>query len=636
MSHDEIQEFLKQVEPFRFLGNETLASVARSVTVETHPRGAYILRQEGPPSDTLRVIWQGNVKVSITTADNEEVEIDYRGEGEAFGLLSLIGGDKSRANAVAVEDTVCYRISRETIMQLLDNEAVFTKFFLQSFFHKFLFRTYREIHDRGMFCSSGDKVLFTTPLGELISRDVVTAEENITIREAAEVMSRHRISSLVLSDRDGIPTGIVTDRDLREKVVARERSPRDPVSSVMSGVLIKADAREYCFEALLKMVHYNIHHVLVVDQGSLKGMVTNHDLMMLQGISPLSLEREIECQDSVGGLAAAAQKINRVIGLLMRENVQPGHVTRIITEINDRLARKILGITERRLGRPPVPYCWIVFGSEGRKEQTLRTDQDNAIIYEDPVTEDQAAAAAEYFAVLAGQMKDALNACGVHPCTADFMASNQKWRQPLRRWKDYFSGWVRGESPDAMLFPHIFFDFRPLFGNIGLAQVLRDHLDARIREEKLFLVSMASAVVKSSPPLGLLGNLKLKIKDGREVIDIKEQGLSLIVDAVRLAALETGIQGTATLERIEELKARQHPVVIRHGRELKEAFDFLMSLRLRHQVEQMQAGRDPDNWISPGQLSSFERKTLKETFRLIQKIHDRIIEKYKPLILAKL
>jgi len=215
------------------------------------------------------------------------------------------------------------------------HEAVFTKFFLQTFFHKFLFRTYREIHERGMFCSSGDKVLFTTPLGELLSRDIVTAEESITIREAAEVMSRNRISSLVLSDHEGVPTGIVTDRDLREKVVARDRSPGDPVSAVMSGVLIKADAREYCFEALLKMVHYNIHHVLVVDQGRLKGMVTNHDLMMLQGISPLSLEREIECQDSVGGLAAAARKIRRVTGMLIRENVQPGHITRIITDIND-------------------------------------------------------------------------------------------------------------------------------------------------------------------------------------------------------------------------------------------------------------------------------------------------------------
>ncbi len=227
---------------------------------------------------------------------------------------------------------------------------------------------------------------------------MITVYDDVSIRAAADIMSKNEISSLIITDQDKVPVGIVTDRDLREKVVARGRDVSDKIKDIMSVSLIKSDARDYCFEALLKMIRYNIHHLLVVDEGKLKGIVTNHDLMMLQGTSPISIAREIESKQTIEGLVPASNKINGMISLLLQEGAKASNITRIITEVNDILLKKILQIAEKKLGYPPVPYCWIVFGSEGRKEQTFKTDQDNALIYEDAYTKEEQNVSSKYFA----------------------------------------------------------------------------------------------------------------------------------------------------------------------------------------------------------------------------------------------
>ena len=268
--------------------------------------------------------------------------------------------------------------------------------------------------------------------------------------------------------------GIVTDRDLREKVVARGRSVDDPVRDIMSLPLVRVDVKDYCFEAVLKMIKHNIHHILVIKEGQLKGVLTNHDLMLLQGTSPLSFAKDLESQESIEGLVPVSVKINRVVGLLLKEGARASNITRIITELNDRLVRKVLEIAEKKFGRPPVPFCWISFGSEGRKEQTFKTDQDNAIIYADPATPEQEERAKAYFAEFALFVRDSLVKCGFPLCPADYMASNPRWCQPLKAWKNYFSSWITHPTPEAILRSLIFFDFRPLYCGEELAEELRE------------------------------------------------------------------------------------------------------------------------------------------------------------------
>jgi CBS domain-containing protein len=338
---EDVVAFLKAVPPFQFLCDSDLQAVARNLSMEFYPKDMVILKQDGPPSDALRIIKKGGIKIVLVSDEGGEAIIDYRGEGDTFGFLSMVGKDRVRTNVVAIDDTICYLLGQEMVIKLLDSNLSFTEFFLQSHITRYLDKTYREMQDKSMFYGGSDRLLFTTQVGDMAVKNVVSTQENTTIREAAQIMSEQCISSIVVRDRNGLPTGMVTDRDLREKVVARGRNVEDPIKGIMSSSLIRVDARDYCFEAVLKMIKYNIHHVLVIKDGQLTGVITNHDMMMLQGTSPLSLTKDIESQQTIEGLIPVSKKINGIVGLLLKEGAKASNITKIITEINDRLVRKV-------------------------------------------------------------------------------------------------------------------------------------------------------------------------------------------------------------------------------------------------------------------------------------------------------
>jgi CBS domain-containing protein len=627
---EETIHFLKEIPPFQFLEEDILGRIASSATMEFYPKGSTILHQEGPPSEYLRVIKKGGVKVFVRPDKGEEVLIDYRSEGDSFGFLSLVGGDKSRATVVAVEDTICLLIKKETVVMLLDTSPTFTEYFLKSFLNKYIDKAYQEMRTKSLVYGGGDKMLFTTPVGELATKEVVTAQQDVSIREAAAMMSEKGISSLVIADSGGAPVGIITDRDLRDKVVAKDKSVDEAVSAIMSVALIKAEARDYCFDALLRMIRFNIHHLLIVEEGRLKGVVTNHDLMMLQGTSPISIAREIESQQAIEGLVPAAKKISGMVTLLLKEGAKASNITRIITEINDRLVRKILGIAEARLGPPPVPYCWIVYGSEGRKEQTFKTDQDNAIIYTDPASAEEEEAAGSYFTAFAEFVKDALVTCGFPVCTGGYMASNPRWRQPLSIWKTYFSEWITTPTPEAILMSVILFDFRPVYGDLSLSEKLQAHLLETVKNQDMFLAFMANMTVSLRPPLGFFRTFVVeKGGEHKDKLNLKFRCIAPLIDIVRLYSLEKGVAETATLERIDALRSR-HSVVAEYGDELEHAFEFISLLRIHHQFNRIEAGLEPDNFVDPNRLGNLEKRILKESCQLISRIQDAIAKQYRP------
>jgi CBS domain-containing protein len=629
---EDVVAFLKKVPPFQFLDDADIQAVARNLSLEFYPKDMVVLKQDGPPSDALRIIKKGGVKVSMVSEDGGEVVIDYRGEGDTFGFLSLVGKDRVRSNITAVEDTICYLLGKEMLLKLLDSHLSFTEYFLKSHITRYIDRTYSEMQDKSMFYGGSDRLLFTTRVGDMAIKDVVSTGEETPIREAAQIMSEDRISSLVIMDRNDLPSGIVTDRDLREKVVAKGRSVQEPVKNIMSTTLIRVDDRDYCFEVVLKMLKYNIHHILVIRDGKLSGVVTNHDLMMLQGTSPLSLTKDIESQQTIEGLIPVSKKINNIVGLLLKEGAKANNITKVITEINDRLVRKVVEFAERKLGKPPLAYSWIVFGSEGRKEQTFKTDQDNAIIYADPETDAGAEAARNYFAALAEYVRDGLLQCGFPPCPANYMAANPQWCQPLKTWKKYFSTWIATPTPDAVLNSVTFFDFRSMSGDMTLAEQLRDYLNSQLKDQKVFLGYLANMAIKNTPPIGFFKSFVVeKGGEHKDELNLKVKGIAPLVDVVRLFALEKGIRETSTLERIETLRSR-HTIVEEYADDLEQAFEFITLLRIHHQYAQINAGEEPDNFINPNKLSNLEKRSIKEAFQLISTVQDMIIERYKSLI----
>ena len=629
---EDVIVFLKKVPPFQFLDDEKLQTVARNLSLEFYPKDMVILKQDEPPSDALRIIKKGGVKISRISESGDEVVIDYRGEGDTFGFLSMVGKDRVRSNVTAVDDTLCYLLGKEMLQKLLDSQPSFTEYFLKFHITRYLDRTYKEMQDKSILYGGSDRLLFTTLVGDLAIKDVIYTQEDTEIREAAQVMTEHRISSIVVMNRNNLPSGIVTDRDLREKVVSKGRSVQEPVKNIMSTTLIRVDARDYCFEAVLKMIKYNIHHILVISDGKLMGVITNHDLMMLQGTSPLSLTKDIESQQTIEGLIPVAKKINGIVGLLLKEGAKASNITKIITEINDRLVRKVLEFAERKHGKSPVSFCWIAFGSEGRKEQTFKTDQDNAIIYADPATEAEAAAAKSYFAAFATDVRDSLFRCGFPSCPANYMASNPQWCQPLKVWKKYYTTWIANPTPEAVLNSLTFFDFRPMYGDVALAEALRNELDALLTDQKVFLGYLANMAIQNTPPIGFFKSFVVE-KGGvhKNELNLKVKGLAPLVDIVRLFALEKRIRETSTLERIATLRS-MHTIVEEYADDFEHAFEFIMLLRIHNQYQQIASGEPPDNFINPNLLSNLEKRSIREAFHLISRVQDQIIERYKSLI----
>jgi CBS domain-containing protein len=356
--------------------------------------------------------------------------------------------------------------------------------------------------------------------------------------------------------------------------------------------------------------------------------------MLLQGTSPLSFAKDIENQHSLDGLAPLSDKLNKIIGLLLKEGAKASNITKIISELNDRLVKKVLEIAEKKYGAPPVPYCWIAYGSEGRKEQTFKTDQDNAIIYADPETPEQAEAAKRYFAEFTVFVRDGLVKCGFPPCEANFMASNPQWCQPLSVWKKYFLNWITMPNPEALLKSLILFDFRGLYGTLGLAAELREYLIRNLKDQNLFLAMLASVIMKNKPPLGFFKSFVVeKGGDHKDEINLKIRGIGPLVDIIRFCALESGVHETSSLERLSAMK-ETHPIVIELGEEMEQAFEFITLLRIHHQLEQMEKKEPLDNFINPSKLSNLERKSLKESFQLILKIQDAITEIYRAGMVA--
>jgi len=631
MIQQEIQRFLKNVPPFQFLDEPALKDMAAHLSMEFYPKNSVILKQNDPSSDALRIIKKGGVRISVKSG-NEDVVIDYRGEGDTFGLLSLMGKDKQKTTVVAIEDTICYLVNKEQVYRLIDSNPTFTEYLLQSRFTKYIDKTYREMHSKSLFYGSSDHLLFTTRVGDIAVKDVVTAPEETSIRKAAQEMTRSRISSLIIVDSAGTPTGIITDRDLREKVVAQGRDGDDPVREIMSPPFIRVDVRDYCFEAVLRMIKHNIHHILVIKDGKLKGVLTNHDLMMLQGTSPLSFAKDLESQQTIEGLVPVSLKVNRVVGLLLKEGARASNITTTITELNDRLLRKILDIAEKKFGKPPLAYCWVSFGSEGRKEQTFKTDQDNALIMADPETPEQEAEAARYFGEFTAFVTDGLLRCGFPVCPGGYMASNAQWRQPLGVWKRSLSTWVQTPTPEALMNAVTFFDFRPIYGDLDLAEELRSYLIGILKDQKVFLGHLANMAVKNAPPIGFFKSFVVE-RDGehKDELNLKVKGIAPLVDIIRLFALERGIRETSTLERIEALRG-MHTIVQEYADEFVQAFEFIMLLRILHQYKQLSAGTIPDNFINPNGLSNLEKRSFKDASRLIVKVQDTLIERYKSLI----
>ena len=627
--------FLEKIPPFQFLQAPELRKLARTMTLEYFPKDTVILSAGHRASDALYIVQKGAVKLAVRTQVGKELILDMRSEGEIFGVLSLMSRDVARLDVTAHEDTLCYSIPAEDVQDLMSRHREVADYFLRTSVTRYMERSLNELRAQTNLMGNAEQLLYSLSVRDVVRQKAITCLEHTTIREAAQVAAGEHASSLFVIGADRRAIGIVTDADFAQKVIAGGMSAELTVTQIMSAPVIAVESGDRIFQALLAMLAHDIHHILVTDEGIPSGVLTSHDLMLLQGKSPLSLARHLEQQQTIDDLAVAQKRIGDLLPLLLREGARASHITRVVAELNDRLMSKILELAEAKLGPPPVPYCWVVLGSEGRREQTFKTDQDNALLYADP-PEDKLAVSRQYFTELADFAREALEKCGYPPCTGGYMASNPRWREPLSAWRALFGEWIAGGELHSTEDALIFFDMRPVAGDFSLFEQLAAHNREKLKNAGFFKSILGCISITVKPPLGFFRTLVVERSgEHKEQLDIKSYGTSPIVNAARLFALDAGVEHTNTVDRLVALQSLGYANT-ELLRELQEAFEFLTLMRLDNQLQQARRGEPLSNYINPAKLTHLQRNSLKEAFQTIARAHSLIDERFRTAVWSQL
>ncbi|SHE72950.1 CBS domain-containing protein [Fodinibius roseus] len=625
-----VKEFLKKYPPFSFLSESLLESVASKVELRYYAKEEYLFHAGDSAKKYFFVVKEGAVALT-EDQQGKQIPVEYCDEGDVFGVRSLLGRRSYVLDALAREDSLVYAIPVEIFDKVLSENNRVSQYFAAGFASgqivvktdlsqaEFTSTRFQEdIEDTGLTIFSGQSDI-------TYSSDVVSCLEHETAEDAAGQMSRANVGSIVVVDKKGFPRGIVTDKDLRNKVVAASQSPGVPVSEIMSSPVLTMTKEDDFATLYLAMIRNRVHHLVLTedgtDQSSITGIISDHDLLLSQGNSPAVIINTLINSKSIEELRRLRDQADHLLTYYLENEVSMSFVTGIISEINDIIIQKAVELARSRIdpGYPDIrdtECCFLSLGSEGREEQLLRTDLDNALVYED-VADDQKEQADEYFQALAKEVIDLLVSCGFKPCPAKMMASNPRWCQPLSAWKKYFKEWITTPDKKALLHAAIFFDFRPVYGHSTLAEELSRHVHDLIDRHELFLNFFAGNALLNSPPLGFFRNLLVeKSGNQKDKFDIKLRAMMPLVDAARLLILSHGIADlTNTRKRFEKL-AEIEPGHAELFTEAARAYDIFMRFRTLEGLRADSSGR----YIDPDSLGKIERQLLKNAFYPINEI----------------
>ncbi|HUH59434.1 MAG TPA: DUF294 nucleotidyltransferase-like domain-containing protein [Candidimonas sp.] len=450
---------------------------------------------------------------------------------------------------------------------------------------------------------------------DLVTRAPLSCTPDTTSRQAALLMQRAHVSSLGVIDAGTRNlVGLITIRDLVGRVLAEGRSPDTPVRDIMTADPITLPSSALGVDILNFMLRNKVGHLPISNDGKFDGMITQTDLIRVNATSAAALVHEIGDAQDVQTMVAAASNIP---GLLVR--LVTGHqthevITRLITDIADAITRRLLRMAEQELGPPPVPYLWLACGSQGRQEQTGLSDQDNCLILDDTVDATHMA----YFKHLAKIVTQGLDACGYIFCPGDMMATNPRWCQPEKVWRKYFRNWVAKPSPESQMLASVMFDLRPIEGAARLHHALQSETLEAASKNSIFVAHMIANGLKHAPALGFIRQFStMRTGPYRNHIDMKHNGVIPVTDLARIYALQARLPEVNTRARL--LAAGHAGIISTPGaHDLVDAYDVISRSRLELQARLVRSGDKPHNFLDPAQLSSFQRKHLRNAFVVVR------------------
>jgi len=599
----DIRNHMAQYPPFDEMAEEVLDRVVSGIEVVYFKAGTQIL-EFGEDNSWLFYVRSGAVEIYRRTG-----ELYNRiSEGEIFGQFGLLTGKKVRFPAKALEDTLAYKIPGEIFQYLWEKDDNFADFV--------------EIEDRSRLRSAVSRreksnELMTSKVTRLISREPVSAPSTVRLQEAARIMTEKGVSALILMDEQGekpLLKGIITDRDLRTRALSEALASETPISQIMSEDLITIRSNIFIFEAMLTMLHNNVHHLPVMDGDEVRGVIALSDIVKYESQSSLYLVSNIYHQQDVKGLKRISLDVRDSFVRMVNEDANSHMIGSAMAGIGRSFTQRLLELGEEQLGPPPIPYCFMALGSMARDEQLVVTDQDNAMILDDSFVPQQHD---EYFSALAKYVSDGLAECGYTYCTGDIMATNQKWRQPLSVWKSYFTDWIDNPKAEALLNSNIFFDLDGIYGETDFAEQLKALVADKASNSQRFLAMMARNALNRTPPIGFFRTFVLE-EDGKQqkTFNLKRRGTAPLSDLIRIHALACKSRAQNSFERLKAIGNTKLLMEDDLGN-LRDALEFISIVRIRHQALAIEAGREPDNNVRPEDLSPFERSHLKDAFQVV-------------------
>ena len=587
----DIRTILATTHPYDILPEDLRAGLAAEIDVFDIAAGQ-VVYAKGEVLTHLYLIVSGRIDI---TDQNGEI-LSILGPRNSFGERGLMKDGRGAVTATATEASQLLAIPAVVFHRLVKDHPRVLRFF-----------------DRTRPAAARRQDITTMALSDLMTPAPLTCHPDTPLIEAARRMRDRGVSCIIAADGDQV-RGILTTGDITSRAMAEGRAPETPIHAVMTPDPLSLPPTALVADVLHAMVERGITHMPVVEAGRLVGILTQTDLTRFQATSSAALIREIAKAPDSATLAGIVRRIPELLVQLVSAQNPHQTVTRLITDIGDATTRRLLALAEARLGPPPVPYLWLACGSQGRQEQTGISDQDNCLMLDDAVTP----ADDTYFAALAKFVSDGLDEAGYFYCPGDMMATNVKWCQPLRVWRDYFRRWIATPNPEAQMLASVMFDLRPIGGHEALFAHLQEETLAAAAKNSIFVAHMMSNSLKHQPPLGLFrGFATVRSGEHKNTIDLKHNGVVPVVDLGRIYALTGQLRMANTRARITAA-IEVGAVSGSGGRDLLDAYDMIAETRLIHQAAQIRHGEKPDNFMAPADLSDFERSHLRDAFVVVK------------------
>lgn len=617
--------FLQTTTPYNLLPPDVLQELAEVLEEVHYEHMEVVYQQHRSRVDGLDILAEGNYEVFFYNTTGSKEAHSTLGPGDTYGAFSiLMNKSKSISTVTTRKNTVIYRLPGDTFKKLCKEHETFYQHFLTAFGQEMLndeFANYVANPAMDVETLSFDRY-FVRRLDTVSPRAIIYCSPDTPSYEAARMMEEHKLSCLFVKGEKWYE-GYVTDIILRNKIVGEERHSHTPVKEIMEGPIYTIERSKYVYEAVLMMFDNMIRYIIVQDHGEDIGVLSRNKLLSDQAQSPFVFIQSVRLALSLDEIKNKWGQVPEVAYQLLSRGVKSEIVNQVITNISDSIAQKVIEGVIHEVGPPPAKFAFMSLGSEGRREQTLKTDQDNAIIYEDKANEFREKTR-KYFLHFAELVSERLNYIGFAFCTGGLMAKNPKWTHSLSHWKRNYNRWIESPNPESVMNFSTFFDCRLIYGEEQLIEELQAHIVEKLDEpSEYFFTQLAKNALQYEPPLTFFKGIRTISKGERKVFNIK-RAMTPLVDLVRVYALKHKILATNTGDRLVALR-EAHVFSEEDFQELMQSYYYLMGMRLKYQALQIIEDHEaPHNYVSPETLTKIEIVTLKEIFKVIEGFQQRI------------